>query len=55
MDANAENLSRTLEFREFAKHVMPVDFVNRLGMVAYRDAKPPDLKLRGESDHRRPI
>ena len=47
MDANAENLSRTLEFREFAKHVMPVDFVNRTGYGGVPGyTKPPDLKLR---------
>ena len=47
MDANAENLSRTLEFKEFAKHVMPVDFVNRTGYGGVPGyTKPPDLKLR---------
>jgi Ca2+-binding EF-hand superfamily protein len=42
-----QKLERTLLFKEFASHVMPVDFVNRTGYGGVPGyTKPPDLKQR---------
>ena len=47
MPSEEKKLERTLLFKDFSKHVMPVDFVNRTGYGGVPGyTKPPDVKQR---------